>query len=166
MKSIKDFRRSAYFVDVLLLIAAVIAIVGLATFVRLHTTKTPDEVGAKSSLAQVPQHMDTLGVDSGNTTNPAQGVSDPKTSQETNNQTVPGLQSAAAMPESEADDAAHCGTSCNITGTIEQVVPDELPIVTIEPPYTPPIIKKGCGDPRLRLLSTNSDNSSSIMWPL
>ncbi len=100
MKWLHKLRASSYFVDVLLLIAAVFAMAGLATFVRLHATKAPDEAGKKSTIATNSMRAEIM------QTSPE--ASNPNTS----NSSAPQLQAAMSAPEN-ASAALRCGQSCD-----------------------------------------------------
>lgn len=62
MKWLRSIRNSALFVDLLLIVVAIIAIVGLATFVRLHNSNTPKAHGQTNKLTLTNQHLEPLAV--------------------------------------------------------------------------------------------------------
>ncbi len=103
------FRNGAYFVDIILLIAAVIAMIGLATFVHLHTSKAPNEASKKSPLAYSAQHLENLSFDDGSG---ASNHSNRSKSTHNSSNASSQLQSAMATPEN-ASMAVSCSMSCD-----------------------------------------------------
>jgi hypothetical protein len=137
MKLWHKLRRGAYFVDLVLLIAALFAIIGLATFVRLHTTKAPDEAGKQGAMALNTSYIDTLSLDNGDSAIPTTSSSDantntPATGPE-NSSVSSQLQSAMTAPEASSP-ASACGKSCDNTKlTIPETKTEPLPPITVQP---------------------------------
>ncbi|MDB5182638.1 MAG: hypothetical protein JWO47_422 [Candidatus Saccharibacteria bacterium] len=126
--------------DVVLLVAAVITIIGLATFVRLHTTKAPDDAAKQSTMAINTEHMDTLSLDNGSeaiaTTPSSSGVG-------ANSQVVgpasssasSQLQSAMTAPEASSP-ASACAKSCDDTKLTAPAPKVDTNLVTVQPVTT------------------------------
>jgi hypothetical protein len=146
MKLLHKLRNGAYFVDIMLIIAAVVAIIGLATFVHLRGAKSPFQASKQSGIAFNADHLDTLALDNGGAAAQASGSSTTPTPKTTgDDETYPSLQAAVGAPEAEGSDGAHCGTSCNITEPIQTppITPPIIPI-TVQPVAIPRITKKPC----------------------
>lgn len=165
MKLWSRLRGGAYFVDFLLLIAAVIAIIGLATFVRLHTAKSTDEVGLRSSMSLQAQRLDTLsfeGSTNGASTSPTDytastGVGSSATSASSS------LQSAGTAPEASSS-ATACGLDCDSKPiSIDPPTEEELEPIEVQPTENPP---KSCNGLLKKAMSSIQSTSDSIACKL
>lgn len=127
-------RNGAYFVDFILLIAAVVAMIGLATFVHLHTAKAHDVVNKQTTIGLNNSPIAPLSPDTGAATNShpstrgsaAVGPSDTSSSVQ--------LQSAMSAPEVKSK-AVNCTNDCAAIGSDAQTDV----VVSINPSNVAPI---------------------------
>jgi hypothetical protein len=153
----KKVRGGAYFIDVLLLIAAIIAIAGLITFVHLHAGKTPSQNRAQAALALNPKHLDTLSLDSSTAT---PSSSHPEDASKKPATTSSPLQSAATAPEAASPAAACVNSDCDNTILNTNSVkspPAPTPIVVEQLPVPVPI--KPCDNSRYKQVSNDTTNN-------
>lgn len=138
MKTWHKLQNGTYFVDVLLFIAALIAIIGLATFVRLHTAKSPGNAGKRGTITMSPEHLDTLSLDNGGSGTPTPSGSGPHpqavgpASSSASSQ----LQSAMTAPEASSP-ASACAKNCDSTNFTVPKTDDSLAPIKVQPIIDP-----------------------------
>lgn len=108
-----NLRKKAYFVDIILLIAAAFAIMGLANFVRLHATKTSKSALKEGISSMNIKYMNELSVEDNSDASK-------DTSGNTNSMAASGLQDTAKAPEFSSSSTL-CAKDCD---TIEFETPE------------------------------------------
>ena len=115
MQQWHKLRNGAYFVDFILLIAAIMAMVGLATFVHLHTSKAPDITYKQNTTAINSTHMGTLSPETGTAAPTQPGPSSSSAPGASDSAAPIQLQSTMSAPEVKSK-PVNCITYCIYTG--------------------------------------------------
>lgn len=156
------------FIDLILIAAAAVAIVGLATFVHLRGTQAPHKTANQSTIEAYNQHFDTLSLsgspsDQTNTTTPG-APSDAAPAPQSTSKSQ--LQGEASVPNTScASNSCNPGVSTNPIATTPLTTPITLPVTTpVSGPITVPPVVKPCADYRMRQSLT--DNAPNLLCPL
>jgi len=160
MRLWRKLRNGVYFVDFILVIAAVVAMIGLATFVRLRGNEAPKETGLKGSLALRNGYMEPLSLDenaaSKNKSGQQIGPADCGSAKR--------LQSAITAPEAHSNSSS-CNSSSDTlpVNTSSEITVTPGPKEVIKPVEGPP---KQCDEPLKQngneLLNNNSVSNKCL----